>query len=191
MDCDIWLEFLRGPLSSVVNRKMIDILCPAASSSTDVGFYSDASASESFGFSAILGTKWLRDDWTCQFIKCAKPSIEYLKLFALCAGVITWAEHLADQNICIHCDNIAVVHMINKMTSSCKNCMLLIRLLTLNNLKFNQKLTAIYVSTHSNDLADKLSRNQMNRFRKLGPMMNLIPDQIEESIWPVWKVWCW
>ena len=191
LDYDIWIEFLNGQLESVVTRPMVDLDQQYKNSSMDIGFYSDASVAEVLGLGAILQNQWIRGDWTSDFIRKAKPSIEYLELYALCAGVIAWESQLVDGHFCVHCDNIAVVHMVNKLTSGCKNCMFLLRLLILNNLKFNRKLTAQYINTRANVLSDALSRNQMTRFRSKGPHMNTLPDKIPEQIWPVKKIWLW
>ena len=126
--------------------------------------------------------------WGEDFIDKFNPSIEYLELFALVAGVLTWEseEVLVNTRITIFCDNMGIVGMINKMTSNCK---ILLRILTLNNLRFNRRITARYVDTKSNFLADALSRNQIKRFKMLGPEMNDSPDKITESMWPISKVW--
>ena len=176
-------------MEAVVNRKMVDLSPQHAKKSVDIGFYSDASAAEDLGFGAVLQEKWLQGFWTKEFVRQANPSIEFLELFALCTGIFAWEEALSEDHFKIHCDNIAVVHMINKLTSSCKNCMFLLRLLTLSNLKFNRKLSAVYINTKLNVLLDALSRNQMSRFRRLGPDMNAKPDPILDPIWPIWKVW--
>ena len=139
LDCKVWLEFLDGgDMQMIVNRPMVDLL-GQLETSEDIRFYSDASASENLGFGAILKKKWIHADWNTQFIKMHRPSIEYLELFALCAGVMTWQneDQLRDCRIAIFCDNMAVVHMINNMSSSCKQCMYLLRMLTLNNLRYN------------------------------------------------------
>ena len=170
---------------------MVDLLGPLQTS-VDIRFYSDASASEKWGgFGALLNTKWLKGEWLCRFLKENKPSIEYLELFALTAGVLAWQSEpqLVNCRVSLFSDNIAVVHMINSMVSTCRNCMFLLRLLTLNGLKFNRQITAKYIDTKSNFLADALSRNQMDRFRRLGPQMDEFPSLILEMIWPVEKVW--
>ena len=157
--------------------------------STNVGFYSDASTSKLLGYGCILGTKWLRGLWNPEFIAKEEPSIEYLELFALTASVITWAYMLSNCRIILFCDNTAVVGMINKLSSSCKNCMVLLWMLTLNGLQHNRRLTAHYISTKSNFLADSLSRAQMSQFRKLGPHMDETPYIIHEPLWPMEKNW--
>ena len=88
----------------------------------------------------------------------------------------------------MHCDNQAVIQMVNNMTSFCKNCMFLIHLLVLNNLKFNRRVSAMYINTKSNDLSDTLSRNQMQRFWKIAPDMCPQPTKIPEYIWCVQKI---
>ena len=167
---------------------MIDLLAMDMTSE-EICFCSDASASSELGYGCIYQTKWISGIWESEFIREEKPSIEYLELFALCAGLFTWESLLTDCRIIIFCDNISVCHMLNKLTSSCKNCMVLIRMLTLNGLRFNRRVKAKYISSKANFLADSLSRNQMKRFRRLGPQMNEIPDIIHPDLWPMSKLW--
>ena len=151
LDCDIWIEFLEEKLQNVVNRPMIDWLEPAETSE-DILFYSDASASDSKGFGAILKNQWIRGVWNPEFIKNENPSIEFLELFAVCAGILTWntADELTDRRIVLHCDNQTVCYMINNLTSSCKNCLNLINLLILDGLKHNCHVTAQYITSKDN-----------------------------------------
>ena len=144
IDCRIWLEFLSGELQNVVCRPMVDVLGPVHSSK-DIRLFSDTSVSEQWGgFGAVLNMKWERGDWDLDFLHNCSPNIEYLELFALSVGILTWEAEpeLTNSQISVFCDNMAVVHMINSMVSSCQNCMVLLRLLTLNGLKFNRRLSA-------------------------------------------------
>ena len=84
---------------------------------------------------------------------------------------------------------MAVVHMINEMTSSCKQCMYLLQLLVLNGLQRKRWLSAKFISTKDNFLSDALSRGQMSHFRRLGQDMNNKGDSVCEAIWPIEKVW--
>ena len=159
----------------------------------DIRFFSDASASDSKGFRAVFRLNWIRGDWEADFIKQARPSIEYLELAALVIGILMWSRHeeLRNAKILLHCDNKAVVQMINNGSSSCRNCMNLIRILVPDGLRFNRRLQAQYIPTKSNCLTDALSRNQMQHFRKLGPYMNSSPDHIDDRVWPLGKLWMW
>ena len=188
LDCEIWLKFLTDVnLRRVVNRPMIDVL--AEKSSQEINFYSDASKSEVLGFGCYLGSRWIYGQWPDKFIKNCDPSIEYLELYALTAGILTWENRLTDTRITVFCDNQAVVHMINNNSSKCKHCMKLIRLLTLNGLQFNRRLRAKFVRTKDNGIADAISRLQFDRFRRLAPHMNKLPDDVDDRIWPVVKIW--
>ena len=187
LDSEVWLQFLLGDLQTVSCRPMVDLT--KVDNSVEVGFYSDASASAKLGFGAIFGNRWIKGKWGQQFIADNHPSIEYLELFALTAGILTWQNELRDKRFCIHCDNTAVVQMINNLTSSCGNCMILIRLITLNGIKHNRRLTARYIASEANELSDALSRNQMEHFRKVGPHMNQDSDVISADIWLIDKIW--
>ena len=188
-DCNIWLKFLTNPdLNELVNRPMSDWENPELNSN-DICFFSDASASEKLGYGCLLDTNWVQGFWEKGFIAKNKPSIEYLELFTLCAGIFTWQNLLNHCNITVFCDNTAVVAMINNMMSSCKNCMILIRMLTLNGLKHSHRIKAKYVSMKNNYLADALSHGQFERFRKLGPHMNKIPHIIHPDLWLMSKLW--
>ena len=186
-DCQVWLEFLQDDnMERVVSRPMIDLLGPVKTSE-EIAFYSDASGTISYG--SVLDKRWIYGLWDENFLKLRKPSIEYLELFALTARVITWMTALTNCRIIVFCDNVSVVHMINSMTSGCKNCIILIRLLILNGLQYNRRIAAHYINMKQNILADALSRNMIKKFKSLAPQMNVTPDDINENLWPMEKLW--
>ena len=163
-DCEIWHLFLNNFRSSTVCRPMIDFN-GAAETSEQLRFYSDASANPELGFGATFDNKyWLYGQWEKGYIHDMKPSIEYLELFTLTAAVLTWGPLIKNKRVTIFCDNMAVVNMINNITSSCQNCMFLIRLLILNNLVNNRRIFARHVWSENNELADALSHLQFDRF---------------------------
>ena len=125
LDCQVWLEFLRPASEAVVSCPMVD-LSQKQVHSVDIKFFSDASASEVLGFGCVFKSHWLSGSWPRDFIRNCKLSIEYLELFALTAGVLTWGDQLRNLRILINCDNQAVMAMVNNTTSKCKSCMFLI-----------------------------------------------------------------
>ena len=90
-DCEVWIEFLSGDLQMVCNQPMVDLAVTVPAK--EIGFYSDASASKNLGFGATMQNSWIKALWNLSFIKSQEPSIEYLELYALVAGVITWKDH--------------------------------------------------------------------------------------------------
>ena len=137
-DCEVWRIFLENYRDIAVCRPMLD--CEEMIVAEDLMFYSDAIANKRLGFGAVFNKHWLYSQWEPGYINTDlnEPSIEYLELYALTAALLTWGHLLKDMRIQVYCDNMAVVSMINNATSSCKNCMFLIRLIVLNNLVNNR-----------------------------------------------------
>ena len=108
--------------------------------------------------------------WEPKFIELHDPSIAFLEPYGVCVGILTWQKETANQRILIRYDNQAAVQMmINNMTSSCHNCMYLIRILTLNNMLHRRQIKAVYISTKDNYLSDLLSRMKTNAFFAVAP----------------------
>ena len=87
-DGEVWLKFLTDDnLVRVVSRPMVDLTQKLWAS--EISFYSDASAACHLEFGCILNSRWIFGAWGEQFMDRNGPSIEYLELFGLCAGVLT------------------------------------------------------------------------------------------------------
>ena len=79
-------------------------------------------------------------------------------------AVVNWIHNFKNKRILLFCDNQSVVQMINKSSSRCKKCMVLIRMITLQGLINNVRIFAKYVPIWANDKADALSRMDLDRF---------------------------
>ena len=188
-DCEIWRMFLQHHRESAVCHPMLDVnRCV-----TRIPFFSDASGGERLGFGAIYEGHWLYSQWEDNYIQVNKPSIEYLELYAVTAAFLTWGKLIQNQRVLIHCDNKAVVEMLNKSTSSCKNCMDLLRLVIMDNLINNRRVYAEYVKSADNNFADVLSRLQLSRFwslvEKYGKVVDLTPSPISHLVWTASIIW--
>lgn len=71
-----------------------------------------------------------------------------------------------------HLDNIAVVYVINKLTSKDSNLMKLIRRLMVTSLKYNLSCHAEHIPGLLNNAADLLSRLQVQQFKVQFPGMD-------------------
>ena len=53
------------------------------------------------------------------------PSIDFLELYALSAGVVTWVPHLTNHTMLFHSDNTPTVHALIKKSSDSHQMMIL------------------------------------------------------------------
>ena len=159
-DLEMWLSFLCHP--TIYRRPFLDFSKVILADEIDM--YSDASGK--LGMGAICQSNWMYTMWKQDFIKKVRPSIEYLELFGVVAGVLTWIHRFKNRRIILFCDNESVVNMINMTTTSCKNCMILIRILVFKGLIENVRIFAKHIKGTKNILADNLSRNRIDLFHK-------------------------
>ena len=156
-DCAVWLSFLNNV--QAVARPWVGLSLKVQAKG--IHFYTDASLNENYGIGCIFQRKfWMFAKWEKNFIKHKKPSIEYAELLGLCVGVLTWQYRIQNTRVVLYTDNETVMNMVNNNLASCKNCMVLLRILTLNNLKFNRRTFAKHVAGKKNFLSDALSRQK-------------------------------
>ena len=184
-DCRMWMKFLQENETTALCRPFIDI--GQTEFAHQLNFYTDASGA--IGYGCSFNKKWIQGFWDKRFLLEKRPSIQYLELYALCVGLLAWGHELTNAKFVIFCDNKAVRDMVNQTTSGCKNCMVLIRIITINNLIFNRRLLVKYVKSKENSLADSLSRGDFKEFWKLNPGANPREDPTPSMISPVWKIW--
>ena len=186
MDMLVWKRFLSDPETAC--RPFLDCF---EQSAEDIGMYSDASGCTTKGFGAYCGKNWTFKQWDSTWMEKEKPSIEYLELFAVTVGIMLWIKKFKNARILLHCDNDSVCKMINKSTFGCQNCMVLLRLIVLECLTHNVKITAEWVSTGDNGKADALSRLDLPRFWTLFKDIDMdsFPTEPPCDIWSVTKIW--
>ena len=186
-DCRVWQLFLNTPLS--VSRPFIDY--SETRIATKLNYNSDASANPNLGFGVIFGKEWVASSWNKEFVLRNKPSIEYLELYASCVGIYTWGHQLTDTRVVLFCDNRSVCDMLNNdCVSKCKNCMYLLRLITLKNLLQNRRIFADHVKGKWNIQSDALSHGQWKRFYHHSPTdvsKHSLP--LPKELWPMEKIW--
>ena len=187
-DCTVWLQFLQSCTPRQICRPFLDL--NILETSEELNFYTDASCAVEKGFGCIFDTSFSWGQWEPGYIENCQPSIQYLELFGLCMGLFIWQEKLANRRIIIFCDNEAVEGMVNNTTSGCKNCMVLIRMLMLNCIKYNTRVSVKHVASEKNTLADALSRLEFDRFWYHAPKnMQIHPENLSEDLWPASKIW--
>ena len=188
-DAIVWKKFLNYALSNgqLICRPFIDWE-NCSINAVDIKFATDASANKNLGMGGVFGNRWIVMKWGKRLMK-EKPSIEFLELYALAAGLLTWSNKITNCRVILMCDNQAVVHMVNSLTSKCPQCMKLIRLITLDGIIRNRRVFVQYIASKSNLLPDALSRLNFEKFWKYSKTMMKFPDTINNQIWPAEKNW--
>ena len=157
-----------------------------------IDMYSDSSKNALLGFGAMCQSSWMYGQWDHDFIKNNDPSIEYLELWVVVAGVLTWIHRFSNRRIILFCDNKSAVDMINATSSTCKNCLVLIRILVLESLRKNVRIFAHHIHGKSNFYSDALSRMTLIKFWRLAAenkRFDKQPTDIPLEIWPIQKIW--
>ena len=146
-----------------------------------LSLYTDASGS--LGFGGIFQTHWFQGSWE-PHQKLGQPglSIPWQELFAFVVACHLWANFFSNRRIQFFCDNESVVNIVYTKRSRIPRVMDLVRHLTLLTLRFNFCTRAEHIEGKRNDIADSLSRFQMDRFRELAPHANrdpcLVPPEL-------------
>ena len=186
-DLKMWLSFIQNP--AVFCRPFLDF--SSFIIADEINMYSNASGN--IGMGAICGSAWMYKLWPTTFITKYRPSIEYLELYAVTAAVLTWIHLFRNKKIILFCDNQSVVNIINFTTTSCRNCMVLVRKIVLKGLMENVRIYARHVEGVKNTLADSLSRNKIKYFKELclvaGKTIEQNPVEVPTEIWPIQDIW--
>ena len=185
-DLSMWLWFVNHP--SIYCRSFLDFSNTLEAS--EICMYSDASKNAKLRFGGICNKSWMYQQWDPSFIEQEDPSIEYLELYAVLATVLNWLHRFQNSQIILFCNNQSVVAMINNTTSSCPNCLILIRELVLHSLCLNVRVFAKYVPSKQNKQADYLSRLRISDFNAITPNHDEEPTEVPSTIWPMQKMWC-
>ena len=187
LDLELWLRFFKHP--TVFSRKITDF--DKTYQAEDIHMYSDSSRNPLLGCGGVCQSDWFSQQWDKEFMEKFLPSIEYLELYAVAVMVVNWIHKFRDQKISLFCDNMSVVYMINNGTSSCKNCMVLLRIVILYGILNNTIITAKHVSSANNKASDYLSRLKYRQFHLLTENTYSLENrkEVPEFMWPMDKIW--
>lgn len=143
--------------------------------STSMHLFTDASNT---GYGGYLKDQWFSGVWPESW---RGFHITVKELFPIILALELWGDKMQNQCIIFHSDNIAVVSIINKQSSKEKTLMSLVRRLVVQSLKYNIMFKSEHLSSLQNDLADKLSRQQIADFLKLFPYKTPVQVEIPET----------
>jgi len=141
-------------------------------------------ASGSIGWGIFMHNKWAQGKWGTHFKnECNNNNITFLEYFPILVSMHIFESILANKKVLLHCDNEAVVEIINSQTSKCPRVMDLVRPFVLQCLKMNTVIRAQHVKGTDNCIADALSRFHMQLFHQLAPEAEALPLPIPPHLW--------
>jgi len=141
------------------------------------------------GFGIWFQGHWCHEKWpACWKTKGFTRDITMLELFPIVVATVIFGEQLRNKKIRFNCDNKAVVHILNTQTSKSPSVLALLRVLTMQCIKFNCLIKASHIPGAKNDIADALSRFQLQRFRTLAPTADARATPMPDHLWNLSKV---
>jgi len=171
-DLEMWLSFLTHFNGISIIRQ------PSVVESNSLNLFTDAS---DFGYGACYGSRWVAGQWPSHWISYP---ITVRELYPIMAIINTFGYKLRNSRVLFHCDNQAIVAVINKQSSKDKKIMALLRPLVLALLNNQINFRASYISTHANIIADGLSRSQVKPDFLKEHSLQSLPDHIPEDLRP-------
>lgn len=108
----------------------------------------------------------------------------FFELYPIVMACVLWGHNWNRKRILFHCDNMSTVDIISKGRSKVKSIMKLMRKLTFHAATHHFIIHAQHIPGINNNIADSLSRYQMQKFRIIAPDAEemsvpcLLPSQI-------------
>ena len=155
----------------------ISMMFEARRESCDVALVSDASGS--WGCGAYCNGKWFQLQWAGLW---ANSHIAIKELTPIVLAAAVWGRGWSGKSVMAHCDNAAVVSVINSGSSKDPDLMHLTRCLTFIKVKFDFALFSSHVPGVNNELADALSHNNLPFFLRHYPQAEQRPSTLSPEL---------
>ncbi len=136
-------------------------------------------ASGSWGCGAWHHRSWFQVTWDFRSSALTIAEKELLPIILACA---TWGKAWYGHRVTCRCDNQVVVACLRSRTSRAGGIMHLLRCLTFVEASYNMHIDSIYIDTHSNHLADDLSRNRLLSFLSKVPLADPLPSPVPSPL---------
>ena len=154
------------------------ILRPLRVSDPEVEVWTDASGG--WGCGALWLTHWIQIKWGTLEISTANIVAKQLLPIVLAAAL--WGSRWRGSTVCYHCDNMAVVEVINR--HSAKETLLchLLRSLFFISARLDFDVVALHTPGVANVAADAISRNKIHTFRSQVPRADPLPSPVPPEL---------
>lgn len=185
-DCRMWLEFLM--MKEAVCRPFMDF--STVYHADELDFFTDGVLDGvRLGVGGKFGNLWFSGTLPVSLYQ-HELNIQIVELYSILLGLSLWMERLQNRRVVLFTDNESVMHMLKKSSSSCRVCMIMIRLITLWSMKFNVRVSSFHVSSEENKYADLLSRGRVEEFmEKSKGSVRESGEALPVELWPLPAAW--
>ena len=155
----------------------VAMMSDASAHPIDIHLFTDASGS--FGCGACWGSKWLQYPWPSEAIGLSIAVKELVPI--LMAGML-WGDTWRNKRVLVHCDNQAVVEVVNSGSSKDPGLAQLLRCLFFIIAEFQLSLQATHIMGLNNVQADAISRNNLSVFFSQVPDAAHLPSPVPPAL---------
>ena len=150
-----------------------------------IEIFMDVSGNPSLEWGVFFPFKglWMYQQWDKDWFQQYSPSIDFLELYVLLAGLVTWVPHLSDKTVVFRSDNTPTVHTLLNKSSVSQQMLTLLRYFTLFCMIHNICIKALHISGKKNILCDLLSHLKLQEFELVKPgHTTVLPSQLATLI---------
>lgn len=180
-DLRMWLHFLKqwNGVSVFYESKL--------TSNADFELYTDAASTTGYG--GYFQGRWFAEQWSDELQAWTNQplSMAFRELYPIVVAALLWGTMWTGKRILFHCDNAAVVEIINKRRSSDLPISSLVRTLCFCAATNNFDIYSCHVPGTNNVIADSLSRFQFDRFRAAAPNADNEPTEVPPISSVIWN----
>ena len=180
-DLNMWLTFLNSFNGTAIMSDLDWI------SDESMNLYTDAAGNKTLGCGAYLNGEWIVYKWPDRWCDEIFRDITLLELVPILLAFFIWGFKLKGKKIILHCDNMSLVHILNRKSSRNKKVLILLRQLVLILLNNNIQIKAVHIASKANSICDAISRFQFSKVECLLPNLahrvpKIIPLEFQNYI---------
>ena len=112
-----------------------------------------------------------------------------LEMISIVLAIYLWKQSFKGKRIQFSSDNLSVVSILSKKTSTSPRVIVLVIEIVILSLMYDFQINAIHVRSSENGIADSISRKQWQRSKCLAPGADPQPTPVTTEFWNLLAVW--
>ena len=182
-DLNMWQKFLKdfNGISYMLDSEFV--------SSASLKLETDSAGGANLGCGVYFNGQWCFLPWPEKWADTdILRDITYLEMIPIALAVYLWKHNFKGKRLQFSIDNMSVVSIINKKTSSSERVMVLVREIVKLSLMHDFHINGTHVLSIENGKADSISRKQWDRFKCLAPEADPQPTPVPTEFWSLLAV---